>query len=67
MPYITLHQMETGRQLGTPDYSPAKEDRLEYALEHHVSCDMLKMLDDLPVEAFEIGESTRIDIVVMQT
>ena len=67
MPYITFHQMETGRVLGTPDYSSAKAGRLEYALEHHVSCDMLKMLDDLPAEAFEADENVGIDILIMQT
>jgi len=57
MPYITFYQMETGRVLGTPNDPAIKIEWLEYAFEHHASCDMLKMLDDLPLEVFERDES----------
>ena len=58
MPYVTFYQMETGRALGTPNTIAAKEDWVAYVFERHASCDdMLKMLDDLPVEAFRMQES----------
>jgi hypothetical protein len=44
--------METGRVLGTPEYSEVKDEWVEIAFEHHASCDTLKMLDDLPESAF---------------
>lgn len=44
--------METGRLLGTPEYSYVKEEWIAIAFEHHASCDTLKMLDDLPEAAF---------------
>jgi hypothetical protein len=52
--------METGRALGTRNDWAMKEDWVKYAFEHHALCDdMLKMLDDLPMEAFEMQENER--------
>ena len=62
MPYITFQQMETGRVLGMPEYSEVKEEWIEVAFEHHVSCDMLKMLDDLPESAFRKDDVVHVPV-----
>jgi hypothetical protein len=62
MSYITFQQMETGRILGMPYNATTKESLLEDTLLHYTSCgDMLKMLDDLPTEAFVARERKFVD------
>ena len=49
------------------NYSVTKENWIDYALGRGVSCDMLKMLEDLPSEAFYTRESGEMHLMITET
>ena len=68
MKNITLHQAQARHVPEMVDYSLTKESWIEYALDDHgLSSDMLKMLEDLPSEAFYTRESGEIHLMIIET
>ena len=67
MTHIVFHQTQVEYMPVMEKYSVTKENWIDYALGRGVSCDMLKMLEDLPSEAFYTRESGEMHLMITET
>ena len=66
MSYIMFHQTQVGHVPEMEDNSITKENWIDHALEHGTTSDMLRMLEDLPSEAFYTRESGEIHLMLIE-